>query len=390
MKPVITTLLISIVFTTLAGCSTPYKKPIVIPVTAEFKGIDTLLREENGVSLITIHGMCHHDQGWLNGNIKRYAGIMGLPGTESELRLVYGADHEGVRVYAADLVRDDDILRVYGILYSAVTRPVKQEWLCGDVSKETAVCPGSDLSYSRKRARLNAALKNKLLNDCLADAVAYLGPAGDDIRSGVRGALTAIFTDLGNHPQLRNAPVVFLSESLGSKVLGDALLCGEASGLPKMLIELERTRIVFLGANQIPLLNIGFRDETCDVGPAYEKLKRADAPPDVIKTKNRGLAGFLDLVESARQMKRTRDGVPGVTTPLPVVAFTDPNDLLSYEVSRQDVGERKIINVIVSNDTTWLGFVENPLAAHEGYRENEAVIQFLKCGRSADGRFSCP
>ena len=65
-----------------------------------------------------------------------------------------------------------------------------------------------------------------------------------------------------------------------------------------------------------------------------------------------------------------------------VVAFTDPNDLLSYRLipSVLDVARARLINVIGSNETTWLGFLERPDTAHCGYTWNATVIGLIAHG----------
>jgi hypothetical protein len=332
--------------------------------------------------------MCHHETDWLEKNRDRFAKILEMDGEGDPLTPVYKDGSFDVDAYRADLTRDDEILRVYGIIYSNVTLPLKREELCRDVSQKTDVCPepGQELTYNRTRASLNEQLKNELLNDCLADAVAYLGTAGRKIRLGVREALEAILSDARDNKKLGIAPVVILSESLGSKVMADSLLCEDTDNLTRLMSDLSRISNVFLGANQIPLLNLGFKAGACDAQPAYNKLKSGNIPQQYLQKRNTGVAGFLDLIETARSMKEFRNIVP---EKLSVVAFTDPNDLLSYEVSEQDFGERTIINIIVSNDVTFFGFLENPLEAHMGYRENESVIEFLKCGRSSDGKLAC-
>jgi len=375
----------------LIGCSRPYKKPLVIPELAEFKGVETLLKESKAISLITIHGMCHHNIKWLEESRDRFAESLKMDGAGVPFVPVYDGGSFAVKAYRADLLRGDEMVRVYGIMYSDVTLPAKKRELCRDVSQKTDVCPESELTYERRRASLNEQLKNELMNNCLADAAAYLGPSGQKIRSGVRAALEGIFSDARRNSHLKNAPVVFLSESLGSKVLGDALLCEDDENLDVIMFDLSRISNVFLGANQIPLLNLGFKEEACDVQPVYRKLKSRSVPQEHLQQRNSGLAGFLDLIETARSMRKSRRSVQDkVTESFSVVAFTDPNDLLTYEVSEQDVGNRDVINVIVSNDMTIFGFLENPLNAHTGYRQNATVIDFLKCGRSSDGKLACP
>lgn len=70
--------------------------------------------------------------------------------------------------------------------------------------------------------------------------------------------------------------------------------------------------------------------------------------------------------------------VPGLT----VVAFTDPNDLLSYRLLplAQGIAETRVVNVITSNSTTYLGYVERPDTAHCGYGGNVHVVGLLVHG----------
>jgi hypothetical protein len=67
--------------------------------------------------------------------------------------------------------------------------------------------------------------------------------------------------------------------------------------------------------------------------------------------------------------------------PLQVVAFTDPNDLLSYALARSTpVMSFDVVDVIVSNDNTLFGFVERPDSAHTAYRKNDVVTKLIACG----------
>src|SRR5260370_40733732 len=75
--------------------------------------------------------------------------------------------------------------------------------------------------------------------------------------------------------------------------------------------------------------------------------------------------------------------------PMPVVAFSDPNDLLSYRIVpahlAEDLKEFRVINVLVSNDTTYFGYLERPDTAHCGYPWNPHVFGML-----ARGYQTCP
>ena len=66
-----------------------------------------------------------------------------------------------------------------------------------------------------------------------------------------------------------------------------------------------------------------------------------------------------------------------------VVAFSDPNDMLSYALARSPLAAAAtypIIDVIVSNDVTYFGLFELPNTAHLDYAKTEAVRRLIACG----------
>ena len=360
------------------ACSKPYGHPIVEP-DRSFTGIEDLLEANGAAVLITIHGMCYHDEKWFEESRDRFAVKSSM--SAGPIIQVSNSDMSGALLYRSDLTRQGQLFRMYGIIFSEMLLEIKQKALCQDVKRPTVVCPESLLTYKRHRAKLNDALKNRLLNDCLADAVAYLGPAGDTVRTGVREAVFAAIADIRKHETLANAPIAFLSESLGSKILGDSLFCASDEDLLEILPDLDRTSHIFLGANQIPLLNLGYREIQCKSETAIEAPDKIGRPLLSIDKKRGGIAGFLDILDATRG-KGFKDRV--------VVAFNDPNDLLSYEVRPEDIGDRPVVNILVSNDYTYLRWAEHPLNAHTGYRENPDVIEFVRCGRTVGAKTPCP
>lgn len=76
------------------------------------------------------------------------------------------------------------------------------------------------------------------------------------------------------------------------------------------------------------------------------------------------------------------------TAPLRLVAFTDPNDLLSYTLRpfASASGRLEVVDVLVSNSDTWFGYVEHPMPAHKGYLETDAVLELVANGRGGVGR----
>jgi hypothetical protein len=126
----------------------------------------------------------------------------------------------------------------------------------------------------------------------------------------------------------------------------------------------RRLGLLFMDGNQLPILglaeqNIGQRPDT-----------RSAAAPD-------SLQRFLELRRRQASAPRAES-----VARLAVVAFTDPNDLLSYRLlpARYAAPDVAVADVLVSNDKTWLGLIENPVSAHLDYLANPDVADFIACG----------
>jgi hypothetical protein len=95
------------------------------------------------------------------------------------------------------------------------------------------------------------------------------------------------------------------------------------------------------------------------------------------------------LSQMIEMMHRARTTLPSdhVVIDPTIVVFTDPNDLLSYRLipSVLDLSHARLINVIGSNDTTWLGYIEGPDTAHCGYKWNQTVIGLIALGYKVGG-----
>ncbi|WP_369157078.1 hypothetical protein [Candidatus Thiodiazotropha sp. LNASS1] len=380
MKNIIPILLITLLAT---GCSMPFKNPIFEPNDARFKGLETSMttQENNAATLIMIHGMCNHDKNWVVGNQKNFAKSFGYQ--VGGLEKVLDGGLAGVSAYRADLFNDHRRIALYGIVYAPVSLVIKQTTLCRYVSKPTDVCPFDPPLYSRTRASINAEAINGLMNDCLADAIVYQGPAGKTMREGVRSALIEIQKNRSTDREVSNSPLFLYSESLGSKVLRDAVLCAPDDRAASLLSMLSNTSQAFLAANQIPFLNLGHEPPECNSETSREVLQSLAG----IKVDLKGdFSDLLNVIDAMRAQKSGKSGVPNLTG---VVAFTDPNDLLSYEIDPSDYGNRSVVNGLISNDRTWFGLIENPYTAHTGYKNNPSVLNHIRCGRNIPAMSAC-
>jgi hypothetical protein len=366
MKRIYLLLAIAVVF---AGCAKPYHPPTVQPDGAEFIGLETASPRltPHTSTLIMIHGMCDHQMGWVSDTAAQFADGFGYPGYSGGLTTVKDGGMHGVSAYRADLRKESHRLTIYGIVYGPVTFPIKQAALCRDVIADTPLCPYPPRTEP-KRASINAAIKHTLVDDCLGDVTVYLGDTGNTIRAGVREALHAIVDDRGKDPDISGSPLFLLSESLGSKVLRDSLLCRPDPGDDRVFDMLADTAQVFMSANQLPLLNLAGMAEAC-------------VSKTVFSGESLPLQGdFSDLMRLIDKAKARRLGKRSIPEPTKIVAFSDPNDLLSYEVIADDYGGRETVNVRVSNGFTYFGALESPLKAHLGYTENPDVLKLIQCG----------
>jgi hypothetical protein len=132
-------------------------------------------------------------------------------------------------------------------------------------------------------------------------------------------------------------------------------------------------------ANQIPLL--GLARPPLVPGGVHTLVNtphRADS-----------MATALRAISAARERQRSRselrEGAPPTVKPT-LIAFTDPNDLLSYRIPPDDIAvlgnDAAVVNVITSNSATVFGYVENPLAAHTTNSGNDDVPALMFQGLS--------
>jgi hypothetical protein len=270
--------------------------------------------------------------------------------------------------------RDREML-FYELTWSPISQPAKDAYAFDN----TAV-------YAHKRASVNNVFK-QFVNDVAADPLVYTGTGREKIQASVAQALCwALSADWQGLPdkqqvcspadpafgsRLATDDFVFITHSLGSRITTDALqrLAGlmKAEAAPGTQVGdlaqalQERDVKVFMLANQLPLLQSGLE-------PAAVR----DA------ARNYCVAGGTHYQQ--RMLEQTE-----------LIAFSDPNDLLSYPIPdqfvRDDVDSRLCpqevnvtINVAPVTDLAGLGEFANPLAAHVDYENDERVIGLITRG----------
>jgi hypothetical protein len=237
------------------------------------------------------------------------------------------------------------VLKVYELVWDPATSWAKN-WYTSH-----------DAEFNHIRERLNKELKINVVNESISDAVMYLGSyreliqfpillayckVATDFPANDNGVFECPFTDSKNQKAIVDArepsatnEIAIITHSLGTRIVFDTLgILGQEGFYQSMIEKLKRNGVVFTKyadysksadflrdefatslsqvftlANQVPLLELSELRNPFDFGGG-----------ESARQLGKGFNQFL----TARKEK-TED-------PLQVVAFTDPNDLLSYNL----------------------------------------------------------
>ena len=379
----------------LADCTKPYDRPVVeeppLPMAATFPGFKDFFSDTAPLRVFWTHGMCTHKLTWVENRSTILATALGVKDTSAATPPASppGRPYTVSRSFNAP----GGTVEVSFFVWSPMTTPYKDTLRFDAPPTKDEPPPGG--KFPHDRASLNNALKVGLMNDCLTDAVVYSGSNGEPIRVAMREAVCAALGGTLRPPadcELSDAraagPMVFVTESLGSKFLFDAVRAiWDAAGAKSptaqgvLAARLAEVQMLYMLANQIPIL-----DQANPVGGFGPTAAGEATAPD-----RSSLAGFARIISAARREapEEAAIAVPSgeVLKPLTVVGFSDPNDILSYRLLPSGLGVEgaRLVNVLVSNDWTYLGLVELPDVAHCGYGQNPHVIGLLVEGYDGPG-----
>ena len=235
-----------------------------------------------------------------------------------------------------------------------------------------------------------AAVAKDFIDDKLADALLYAGSYRKEvIRPSVQGALCKVTGGIWHGdtrtctPGDYNDPTAIITHSLGGYMLMDSIQaelrtdnCRPTSsgGGPAEKI-LENTPVIYMMANQLALLDLS-------------TLRRDPQAPKTTTAIDAVTKQFAKCWLIARAARARSEGKASATAISHVVAFSDPNDILSWRVERKDLklpkpdwGEVAVTNVYMSNsEFSAPGLFSDPTNAHTGYFVNPAVMDMLTCG----------
>lgn len=354
----------------LSACSTPYSPPVVVHGDAqEFDGIVELIggsSQDFPLDVVLVHGMCSKDENWPVQTIGKIVQAIDSNVEPDTADLVFSKRRETIPVIEESMPLAGGTVRFIVPIWGSMTVSLKKNELAYDNTGEPTDC-SSPGECRPTRASVNGWVKDKLLNDCLADVTIYQGSSdvAVDLRREMRNVIERVLAKPRNHSR----SIVLIAESLGSKIVFDALnsILGEKKGEEKKAV-LNQFAAVFMAANQLPILGLAERHTVAAFAAARDD---PDARGD-------SLQRFLQKISPS-----LKDETGKSNESLLLTAFTDPNDLLSYRLqpSRYAGDCVKVADVLVSNDATFLGLLERPDTAHLNYLTNPDVASRIACGQ---------
>jgi hypothetical protein len=355
-----------------------------------FAGIDNDSRNMTGkTKVLFIHGVGDHIPGYTTQFLEKLARELSLnvrSESQKNIKLnsptMPGKDLGNLRIIHLLNEQNGKELTFYELTWSVITRPEKA-LLDFDNSGE----------YDFRRAKMNSLLK-KFSNDTGPDPIIYLGKSREpilvafsqsfcwmatedwqDLPTDGEHACTKLNDAHANH--IAHDNYVIISHSLGSRIAIDGMqriasLLGASatSALEKQMNPISTNAIaalqnkhipIFMLSNQLPMLQLGRElPEVAGQDASYCNPNGADY--------------------KKRMVSETG-----------IVAFSDPNDLLSYGIppgfAEKYIDSRlcaKITNVNINvakiMDAFGLADLANPMEAHVGYDQDDRVIAMIAKG----------
>jgi len=337
------------------------------------------------IKALMVHGVGTHIPGYSTQFQEKLAAELGLKAMSShykEIQLINNEypDQDLGTLRIRRLIDEDMSKEIvfYELTWSSITNPEKEK-LKYDTSG----------AYSFRRAEVNQMLK-VFSNDTSPDPMIYLGKhsqdiilasfrtafcwmAGRDWHSLPNESKEFCSIDQQHVDQLPNDEYAIISHSLGSRIVIDGMksiasrLGKSSHSIPtpleaRFIDNFQQKEIPFyLMSNQLPLLEKG-----------------AERPEVVMQTDEYCFPGGDHYQD--RLVKQTS-----------IIAFSDPNDLLSYAIPQQ-FGEHRLdsrlcaeitnININVAHviDLFGMGKFANPLTAHTGYDSDDRVVALIANG----------
>ncbi len=359
-------------------------KPECLIWSDGFPGIKTNIKT---TKIMLTHGIGNHLPGHSTAFMLELTKRMGMDKQDRNYKQINMKSQDGqdvgtLRIYRFSNSQTNQEVIFYEQTWGTLTAPDKER-LIYDINRE----------YSASRASMNNSLK-RLVDQTIPDPMIYLGPKGDLIlKSTVQSFCWMTSYDYnelnevenracleqGAHilSHLDNDNFTFITASLGSRIVIDSLQyisekledLTEKQRANQILKTLQQKEItIYMLANQLPLLQMG-RKLPAHIGqiPCFCREGGTKYEHRLFQKLN-------------------------------IVAFSDPNDLLSFSLT-PDAGDSYIdsslcpnisnVSVVTNKPTDLLGVgqISNPLKAHTNYQKDPIVLDLIVNGLSEKNQY---
>jgi len=303
-----------------------------------------------------------------------------LPGSRLKLDNLVCMDKQVMRV------QDDLEYVIYRIFWDEIFwRSLQYAHIGQDDSQ------GSSFNFASLRRDINRDLKDKMVNYGFSDAVMYLGPAGDEIRDAIRGAMCSAALDAAgvsfkeqghevnfkqicgtaSNTAIKTDPFAFVTESLGSKIAFDVMRTSMTDGRETVHDEMIKGTQIYMLANQIPLLSlsdISISDEMAPSAYTEEERPTIIAFSEINDFLTYELVPFYEqLYKNSQRNKARKTGQNAEPDRRDLV------DLLGFNIIDMRVEFASPLVPIVRD------FVD-PLFAHNGHVRQPEIMEYIICG----------
>lgn len=251
---------------------------------------------------------------------------------------------------------------------------------------------GSSQEFAGLRRKYNRILKDDLVNYGFSDAVMYLGPAGDEIRNAIRGAMCSAALDAAgfsfqqqgssvnqddicttaDNTSIQLNQFAFVTESLGSKIVFDLMQEAQSDGHDTVVDNLIAGSEVYMLANQLALLSLSDLSLT-PRAPLPPSASTEDRPRLIAMSEINDFLTY-ELIPFIEQIQRrsfrngyASGGLKSATERQQVIEKVG-FDMVDVRLEFAD----KLISVVE-------GFVD-PKDAHSGHAGEEMVMKLILCG----------
>ena len=349
-----------------------------------FTTSDGTIDKNSTLKVLMVHGIGEHLQGYSTRIAEHLSQALDLNVAEARFKEItittpqFPNENLGkVRVHRYTNKQETKEMLFYELTWSSISSD-ERKIIAYDDSGE----------HSFRRATLNNTMKG-FVNSHISDPLIYLGSSQEKIQFSVVSSFCwmlsrdwqtleqhtqeSCVTNLSDNFTELDDEFAFITHSMGSRIVTDSIQelvkhleqqIGSDSDdrLVKVVRYMQNKQIpIFMLANQLPLLQLG--RETPEVTNQYDDY-----------CTNEG-------VNHERRFFKE----------LTMVAFNDPNDILSYDVPAKFVDDYmdsrlciNLINVTLNIadvvEILNLGSFANPSVAHRGYDDDERVIGIITQG----------